>query len=67
MFQHPRSDDPPEEKFMEALKEVFDSCASHVVSFHNPLLERQSESTVYVAKVALGAKRATGSLDPPPR
>jgi len=46
------SDDPPEEKFMEALKEVFDSCESHVVPFHNPLLERQSKSTVYVAKVA---------------
>ncbi len=43
------SDDPPEESFMKALREVFASCESHVVSFENPHLERMSESTVYVA------------------
>ncbi len=44
------SDDPPESRFMTALNEVFESCESHVVPFHNPILERDSESTVYVAK-----------------
>lgn len=43
------SDDAPEEGFMNALGEVFDSCESHVVSFHNPLQDKESESTVYVA------------------
>ncbi len=45
------SDDPPEERFMAALGEVFEKPESHIVSFHNPLLERDSESTVYVARV----------------
>ena len=44
------SDDPPEENFMSALEQVFESCESHVVSFHNPLQNRESESTVYVAR-----------------
>lgn len=44
------SDDPPEETFMKALNEVFDSCETHVVPFNNPILGRDSESTVYVAK-----------------
>lgn len=47
------SDDPPEENFMSALGEVFSSCSSHVVPFHNPILERDSESTVYVAQMSL--------------
>lgn len=44
------SDDPPEEGFMANLTAVFDTCESHVVTFHNPLLERNSASTVYVAR-----------------
>jgi spermidine synthase len=44
------SDDPPEEIFMNALNEVFASCDTHVVPFHNPILGRDSESTVYVTK-----------------
>ncbi len=44
------SDDPPELVFMEALSEVFATSESHVVKFYNPLLERTSESTVYVAR-----------------
>lgn len=44
------SDDPPEETFMTALGEVFDSCESHIVSFFNPLQDRDSKSTVYVAR-----------------
>jgi len=46
------SDDPPEEAFMAALNEVFDSCETHVVKFENPILGRDSESTVYVARTA---------------
>jgi hypothetical protein len=44
------SDDPPDENFLTALREVFRGAESHVVRFFNPLLERDSASTVYVAK-----------------
>jgi spermidine synthase len=44
------SDDAPDEDFMKRLGEVFDSSQAHVVKFPNPLLERDSESTVYVAR-----------------
>ncbi len=44
------SDDAPEESFMAALEEVFDTCESHIVSFYNPLQDKDSASTVYVAK-----------------
>jgi spermidine synthase len=44
------SDDAPDENFMNQLEEVFDSPQAHVVKFPNPLLERDSESTVYVAR-----------------
>jgi spermidine synthase len=43
------SDDAPDENFMSRLTEVFESPEAHVVRFHNPLLERDSASTVYVA------------------
>jgi len=43
------SDDPPEEKFIELLSGVFETAQSHVVDFFNPLQERDSKSTVYVA------------------
>jgi len=46
------SDDPPEENFMRALNEVFESVETHVVPFENPILGRNSESTVYVARLA---------------
>ncbi len=46
------SDDPPEENFMNALKQVFETCDSHVVSFYNPIQEKNFESTVYVAQLA---------------
>lgn len=49
------SDDPPDEAFLEALHAVFAEVKSHVVTFHNPLLERDSASTVYVALT--GAER----------
>lgn len=44
------SDDAPDEEFLKALEGVFDETASHVVTFDNPLLERSSASTVYVAR-----------------
>lgn len=44
------SDDPPADEFMTALNEVFVSCESHVVTFHNPHQDRTSASTVYVAR-----------------
>lgn len=43
------SDDPPEPGFMTALEDVFDHCESHVVEFFNPLQDKTSASTVYVA------------------
>lgn len=46
------SDDPPEDQFMAALQEVFPTCESQVVSFHNPLQDKESRSTVYVAQTA---------------
>ena len=44
------SDDPPDALFLAALREVFDTAAAHVISFHNPLLERDSASTLYVTR-----------------
>ena len=46
------SDDPPDEAFLSTLREVFATSEAHVVSFFNPLLERDSASTVYVARRA---------------
>lgn len=48
------SDDPPDEEFMRALDAAFATARAHVVPFPNPLLECQSESTVYVARTASG-------------
>jgi len=50
------SDDPPEDVFMNHLRDVFDEVTSHVVSFPNPILERESSSTVYVAHKTDGSK-----------
>lgn len=53
---HPRgvfamwSDDPPDETFLAALREVFPGARAEVVTFPNPLLERESSSTVYLAE-----------------
>lgn len=44
------SDDPPDPEFLGKLREVFATADSHVVRFENPLLERESASTVYVAR-----------------
>ena len=61
---HPRgvfalwSDDPPDAAFQAALNEVFMPAQAHMVPFFNPLLERESASTVYVARKALSASLA---------
>jgi len=43
------SDDPPDADFLSALQSVFTSVRAEVVSFDNPILERKSSSTVYLA------------------
>lgn len=43
------SDDPPDDQFLDSLRAVFPECESHVVSFYNPLQDRDSASTVYLA------------------
>lgn len=43
------SDDPPDDDFQARLAEVFETSQAHVVKFFNPLLEKDSASTVYVA------------------
>lgn len=48
------SDDPPDADFLIHLAEVFTSPQAHVVEFSNPLLDKDSESTVYVAKMPCG-------------
>jgi len=46
------SDDPPDDDFLAALRTVFSATKAHVVRFPNPLLDRESASTVYVARKA---------------
>ncbi|MES2922764.1 MAG: spermidine synthase [Verrucomicrobiota bacterium] len=45
------SDDAPDEDFLSRLAQVFEDPQAHVVKFPNPLLDRDSESTVYVGKL----------------
>ncbi len=45
------SDDAPDENFLSHLREVFESSEAQVVKFFNPLLEKYSDSTVYVASL----------------
>ncbi len=47
------SDDPPDEKFLTALGDVFAECRAHIVTFHNPMADCDFASTVYVARAAL--------------
>lgn len=44
------SDDPPDAHFVALLGDVFADAEAHIVAFDNPLLERDSASTVYVAR-----------------
>ncbi len=45
------SDDAPDEPFLTALRTVFATAQSHIITFPNPLLDTESASTVYVARV----------------
>jgi spermidine synthase len=45
------SDDTPDENFLNQLAGVFETSRAHVVKFFNPLLGKESASTVYVAKL----------------
>jgi len=47
------SDDPPDQKFIDLLAEVFDRADAHVVTFANHYTGLQSANTVYVAAVAV--------------
>ncbi len=51
------SDDPPDDDFLSALGAAFETARAHIVRFPNPLLERMSESTVYVAEMAARPER----------
>jgi hypothetical protein len=44
------SDDAPDPEFLAVLGKVFTGCEAQVVRFHNPLLEKDSASTVYLAR-----------------
>jgi spermidine synthase len=44
------SDDAPDDDFIKNLAEVFEHVKAHVVKFFNPLLDKDSASTVYVAR-----------------
>ena len=44
------SDDPPDEPFLATLREVFSDARAQIISFHNPLQDRDSASTIYVAR-----------------
>ena len=46
------SNDPPDELFHIALSEVFAFYETHVVTFYNPIQQREEASTVYVARNA---------------
>jgi spermidine synthase len=47
------SNDPPDDAFLQTLGTAFAETHAHVVSFHNPLLNREASNTVYVARKAL--------------
>jgi spermidine synthase len=45
------SDDAPDEEFQQSLGIVFAKVETHIVTFHNPLQDRESASTVYVCSL----------------
>jgi spermidine synthase len=44
------SNDSPDEDFVKSLAAAFATAQAHVVKFHNPLQNRESANTVYVAR-----------------
>jgi len=59
------SDDPPDAEFLQQLHQVFVNSQAHVVRFHNPLLNHDSASTVYVARCQLSRNDDHTSLPNP--
>lgn len=49
------SNDPPDAEFTRLLNAVFQSSESHIVTFPNPYLDRESSNTVYLARKANSA------------
>jgi spermidine synthase len=49
------SNDPPDEDFLRTLATVFSTSKAHVVTFHNPLLNRNAANTVYIAQTGAEA------------
>jgi hypothetical protein len=49
------SNDPPDEEFKAVLAEAFVDVEAEIVSFHNPLQERDATNTVYVAALPGGS------------
>ena len=47
------SDEPPDVEFLKLLQTVFGQVRAHVVTFPNPLLDRESASTVYLARTTI--------------
>jgi len=45
------SNDPPDDDFLEALREVFASSEAHVVRFRNPMVNAEATNTVYVSRL----------------
>ena len=52
------SDDTPDDDFLATLRSVFATATAHIVTFPNPLLDRDSASTVYVARQSSAGVRA---------
>ena len=46
------SDDPPDDEFLGSLGAEFATARAHIVTFPNPLLDKESASTVYMASRA---------------
>lgn len=44
------SDDAPDEEFLDTMKRTFDGARAQVVTFHNPLQDREARNTVYLAR-----------------
>ena len=45
------SDDPPEDEFLEILDQVFDEVWGELVTFPNPIADREESNSVYVGKM----------------
>ena len=44
------SNDPPDERFLNALSQVFANCETHVITFYNPTQRREESNTIYIAR-----------------